>query len=195
MALRLGYLTLIIIGNVIDCEDLSVERVWIDKDGDEYSECILPEYFDDKHPCRIYWDYQSGLHDDDLFDIVAPIIGSFEIVPSGNVSPLSTIPLTVIVSAITGMLPFKRFCGSCTVSLVPNSASLLGDVVFVGAMPKREENHYLDLNVTDEKGNVIDCEDLSVERGAELLLQVTHLGLAFGTCAEAVASVTTLRCH
>ena len=47
--------------------------------------------------------------------IVAPIIGSFEIVPSGNVSPLSTIPLTVIVSAITGMLPFKRFCGSCTV--------------------------------------------------------------------------------
>ncbi|HRF69666.1 MAG TPA: carboxypeptidase-like regulatory domain-containing protein [Muribaculum sp.] len=52
-------------GNVIDCEDLSVERVWIDKDGDEYSECILPEYFDDKHPCRIYWDYQSGLHDDD----------------------------------------------------------------------------------------------------------------------------------
>ena len=35
-----------------------------------------------------------------------------------------------------------------TITLVPNSASLLGDVVFVGAMPKREENHYLDLNVT-----------------------------------------------
>ena len=49
-----------------------------------------------------------------LFEIVAPINGSFEIVPSGNVSPLSTMPLTVIVSVIAGMFPFKMFCGSCT---------------------------------------------------------------------------------
>ena len=51
-------------GNVIDPEDIYIERIWIDEDGDEYSEYISPEYFDDKHPCRIYWDYQSGLHDD-----------------------------------------------------------------------------------------------------------------------------------
>ena len=52
-------------GNVIVPEDLNIERIWIDEDGDEYSEYISPEYFDDKHPCRIYWDYQSGLQDED----------------------------------------------------------------------------------------------------------------------------------
>lgn len=52
-------------GNVIVPEDLYVERIWIDEDGDEYSEYISPEYFDDKHPCRIYWDYQSGLQGED----------------------------------------------------------------------------------------------------------------------------------
>lgn len=40
-------------GNVIVPEDLNIERIWIDEDGDEYSEYISPEYFDDKHPCRI----------------------------------------------------------------------------------------------------------------------------------------------
>ncbi len=52
-------------GNVIVPEDLYIERIWIDEDGDEYSEYISPEYFDEKHPCRIYWDYQSGLQDED----------------------------------------------------------------------------------------------------------------------------------
>lgn len=52
-------------GNVIVFEELYVERVWIDEDGDEDSEYISLEYFDDKHPCRIYWDYQSGLQDED----------------------------------------------------------------------------------------------------------------------------------
>lgn len=52
-------------GNVIVPEDLYIERVWIDEDGDESSEYISPDYFDEKHPCRIYWDYQSGLQDED----------------------------------------------------------------------------------------------------------------------------------
>lgn len=52
-------------GNVIVPKDLYIERIWIDEDGDEDSEFISPEYFDDKHPCRIYWDYQSGLQDED----------------------------------------------------------------------------------------------------------------------------------
>ena len=52
-------------GNVIDSDNLYIERVWIDEDGEEDSEYISPEYFDEKHPCRIYWDYQSGLRDED----------------------------------------------------------------------------------------------------------------------------------
>lgn len=52
-------------GNVIDQENLSVERVWIDEDGDEDYELVSPEYFDEKHPCRIYWDYDYGLRGED----------------------------------------------------------------------------------------------------------------------------------
>ena len=51
-------------GNIIDPEDLSVYRVWIDEDGDEDFERVSPEYFDDKHPCRIYWDWDRGLMDE-----------------------------------------------------------------------------------------------------------------------------------
>ena len=49
------------------------------------------------------------------------------------------------------------------ITLTPLQA-LPGEVVVVGAMPARKENHYLDLNVTDEKGNVIVPEDLNIER-------------------------------
>lgn len=52
-------------GNVINRENLLVERVKIDEDGDEDFELVSPEYFDDKHPCRIYWDYDWGLKDED----------------------------------------------------------------------------------------------------------------------------------
>ena len=52
-------------GNVINSEDLYIERIWIDEDGEEDSEYISPDFIDDKHPCRIYWDYQSGLLDDE----------------------------------------------------------------------------------------------------------------------------------
>ena len=52
-------------GNVIAPEDIYVERIWIDNDGDEDSECLSPQYFDEKHPCRIYWDYESALQDED----------------------------------------------------------------------------------------------------------------------------------
>lgn len=48
-------------GNVIDRDNLYIGRVWIDKDGEEDSEHLSPEYFDEKHPCRIYWDYDYGL--------------------------------------------------------------------------------------------------------------------------------------
>lgn len=48
------------------------------------------------------------------------------------------------------------------ITLTPSQA-FLGEVVFVGAMPARKENHYLDLNVTDEKGNPIDPDDLYIE--------------------------------
>ena len=48
------------------------------------------------------------------------------------------------------------------ITLTPSQA-FLGEVVFVGAMPARKENHYLDLNATDEKGNPIDPDDLYIE--------------------------------
>ena len=48
-------------GNPIPWEDFYVWRVWIDEDGVEDFESLNPKYFDDKHPCRIYWDYDHGL--------------------------------------------------------------------------------------------------------------------------------------
>ncbi len=52
-------------GNVIDRNDWYVNRFFTDEDGDENYETIDPEYFDDKHPCRIYWDSDWGLKDED----------------------------------------------------------------------------------------------------------------------------------
>lgn len=52
-------------GNVIDRDNLYIGRVWINEDGEEDSEHLSPEYFDEKHPCRIYWDYDYGLQDED----------------------------------------------------------------------------------------------------------------------------------
>lgn len=51
-------------GNLMDRDKLDVARIWIDDDGEEDCEHLSPEYFDDKHPCRIYWDYDYGLEDE-----------------------------------------------------------------------------------------------------------------------------------
>ena len=50
-------------GNPIHHEDLLVWRVWIDEDGEEDYKDLSPQFFDQKHPCRIYWDYDYGLKD------------------------------------------------------------------------------------------------------------------------------------
>ena len=52
-------------GNPIHHEDLLVWRVWIDEDGEEDYKDLSPQFFDQKHPCRIYWDYDWGLKDED----------------------------------------------------------------------------------------------------------------------------------
>ena len=52
-------------GNVIDRDNLYIERVCIDEDGEEDSKHLSPEYFDEKHPCRIYWNYDLALQDKD----------------------------------------------------------------------------------------------------------------------------------
>ena len=52
-------------GNVIGRDNLYIGRVWIDKDGEEDCEYLSPEYLDEKHSCRIYWDYDYGLQDED----------------------------------------------------------------------------------------------------------------------------------
>ena len=50
-------------GNLIHHEDLLVWRVWIDEDGEEDYKDLSPQFLDQKHPCRIYWDYDYGLKD------------------------------------------------------------------------------------------------------------------------------------
>lgn len=51
------------------------------------------------------------------------------------------------------------------ITLAPNNNVLTGDVVFVGAISvKREENHYLDLNVSDEHGNLMERDKLDISR-------------------------------
>lgn len=52
-------------GNMIELDNLYIERVWIDEDGEEDYEYLSPEYLDEKHSCRIYWDYDYGLQDKD----------------------------------------------------------------------------------------------------------------------------------
>lgn len=52
-------------GNVIGRDNLYIGRVWIDKDGEEDCEYLSPEYLDEKHSCRIYWDYDYALQDED----------------------------------------------------------------------------------------------------------------------------------
>ena len=62
------YLDLIVsdeYGNLMERDKLDISRIWIDEDGEEDSEYLSPEYFDEKHPCRIYWDYDYGLQDED----------------------------------------------------------------------------------------------------------------------------------
>ena len=52
-------------GNLMDRDKLDVSRIWIDEDGDEDSEFIVLEYIDEKHPSRIYWNYNGALKDED----------------------------------------------------------------------------------------------------------------------------------
>lgn len=52
-------------GNVIERDNLYIERVWIDEDGEEDSEHLSPEYLDEKHSCRIFWDFDYALQDED----------------------------------------------------------------------------------------------------------------------------------
>ena len=62
------YLDLIVsdeYGNLMERDKLDISRIWIDEDGEEDYEYLSPEYFDEKHPCRIYWDYDYGLQDED----------------------------------------------------------------------------------------------------------------------------------
>ena len=52
-------------GNVIDRDNLYIERVCIDEDGEEDSKHLSPEYLDEKHSCRIFWDYDYALQDEE----------------------------------------------------------------------------------------------------------------------------------
>ena len=52
-------------GNLMDSDNLDISRIWIDEDGEEDYEYLNPKYFDEKHPCRIYWNYDLALQDKD----------------------------------------------------------------------------------------------------------------------------------
>lgn len=52
-------------GNLVERDKLDISRIWIDEDGEEDCEFLSPEYLDEKHSCRIYWDYDYGLQDED----------------------------------------------------------------------------------------------------------------------------------
>ena len=51
-------------GNLIDNDKLDISRIWIDEDGDEDFRSIYSERFDAQHPCRIYWDGNLALRDE-----------------------------------------------------------------------------------------------------------------------------------
>ena len=50
-------------GHQIDPEDIYIENPRIYKSGEEDIYYIHPDYVDEKHPCRIYWD--AGMRDED----------------------------------------------------------------------------------------------------------------------------------
>ncbi len=52
-------------GRRIDPENISVERIWTDEDGEEESETIDTYNYNEDLPCLIHWDYGNGLVDDD----------------------------------------------------------------------------------------------------------------------------------
>ena len=52
-------------GNLMERDKLDISRIWIDEDGEEDYEYLSPEYLDEKHSCRIYWDYDYGLQGED----------------------------------------------------------------------------------------------------------------------------------
>ena len=49
-------------GNPIDPDDLYIESPRIYENGEEGTHYIHPDYVDEKHPCRIYWD--AGMRDE-----------------------------------------------------------------------------------------------------------------------------------
>lgn len=51
-------------GDPIAASDISVERILTDKDGRAVYVGLSPWYIDEKHPCRLIWNEDSGLRDD-----------------------------------------------------------------------------------------------------------------------------------
>ncbi|MBD5316811.1 MAG: hypothetical protein HDS11_03990 [Bacteroides sp.] len=52
-------------GTLMDWDKFDISRIWTDENGEEDYEDINPRYFDEKHPCRLYWDTDWGLKDED----------------------------------------------------------------------------------------------------------------------------------
>ncbi|MDE6051294.1 MAG: carboxypeptidase-like regulatory domain-containing protein [Paramuribaculum sp.] len=52
-------------GKLMEKNKLRISRIRIDDNGEENCEALAPEYLDEKTSCRIYWDYDNALEDED----------------------------------------------------------------------------------------------------------------------------------
>ena len=52
-------------GKLMEKNKLRISRIRIDENGEEDCEALAPEYLDEKTSCRIYWDYDNALEDED----------------------------------------------------------------------------------------------------------------------------------
>ena len=52
-------------GKLMEKNKLRISRIRIDDNGEEDCEALAPEYLDEKTSCRIYWDYDNALEDED----------------------------------------------------------------------------------------------------------------------------------
>lgn len=52
-------------GQLLSEDEVEIRRIWTNEEGKEDSILLSPSHFNDKQTCRIYWQYEPGLIDED----------------------------------------------------------------------------------------------------------------------------------
>ena len=52
-------------GQLLSEDEVEIWRIWTNEEGKEDSISLSPSHFNDKQTCRIYWQYEPGLTDED----------------------------------------------------------------------------------------------------------------------------------